>query len=82
MIEIHCLAVSNCRCDKAEPLANRRRVPQPRASCGQHLRQDKPLERPGGAGALVLMNEALMLRSEQRGVEPGERDENFCSDWI
>jgi hypothetical protein len=52
---------SDCRCDKAEPLANRRRVPQRRASCGQHPRQDKPLERPGGAGALVLMNEALML---------------------
>jgi hypothetical protein len=82
MIEIHCVVASDCRCDKAKPPANRRRVPQGRASCGQHLRQDKPLEGPGGAGALVLMNEALMLRSEQRGVEPSERDENFSSNWI
>ena len=50
---------------------------QRRRGRDDHLRQHQPFERPGGARALVLMHQRLMLRAEQRGVEAGERDQRL-----
>jgi hypothetical protein len=69
--------VSDCRRDEAELPAKRRRVAQRRAGCGKHLRQDQPLERPGGARSLIFMDERLVSRGEQRCMETTKRDEPF-----